>query len=61
MSFYFNDCPKCINGTIRKLKDQYGEYLSCVTCGYNKELGNVLTQTEIELEVKRRIRGKPKQ
>ena len=33
-------CPKC-HGDLSLQKDQYGRYLSCLQCGYLKELPEV--------------------
>lgn len=33
---YFRSCPRCKTGTIQLGSDFFGDYLSCVNCGFQK-------------------------
>jgi len=35
--YYLRNCPKC-DGDLYKDKDIYGEFLSCLQCGFLKDL-----------------------
>ena len=42
-------CPKC-HGDLYLQRDQYGRYMSCLQCGYLKELlGELLEETPEKL------------
>ena len=33
---YFRSCPRCKTGAIQLESDFFGDYLSCVNCGFQK-------------------------
>ncbi len=36
---YFKECPKC-HGDLIAGEDMHGRYLSCIQCGYLKDIPN---------------------
>lgn len=37
---FYRSCPHCIEGTLEVLDDNWGKYISCVNCGWQKQLVN---------------------
>ena len=35
--FWFKHCPRC-SGDLFKDNDQYGEFITCMQCGFNRDL-----------------------
>ncbi len=40
--FFLKQCPRC-NGDLATNSDQYGEFVSCMQCGYSKDIQAVST------------------
>ena len=40
--FFFKQCPRC-SGDLATDSDQYGEFVSCMQCGYSKDIQAVTT------------------
>ena len=34
----FKSCPRCVEGDVYRDRDEYGEYLDCVQCGWMFDL-----------------------
>jgi hypothetical protein len=34
---YFKACPKCHTGTVEHGSDNWGQYLQCLMCGYQRD------------------------
>ena len=41
---WFKACPKCRRGDIVLQRDFHGSYLSCMQCGFTKDLGEQASQ-----------------
>lgn len=39
---YTARCPKCITGSLNPGYDQYGKFVTCLNCGWQKDLPNTL-------------------
>ena len=40
--YFLKQCPRC-NGDLATDSDQYGEFVSCMQCGYSKDIQAVTT------------------
>ncbi|HJN87866.1 MAG: hypothetical protein QF714_08730 [Dehalococcoidia bacterium] len=38
--FWFRQCPRC-SGDIYVDRDQYGPYITCIQCGFSRDVPNV--------------------
>ncbi len=43
----FKGCPKC-HGDLYLSKDMYGKYISCLQCGYMKDLPTESKESAVE-------------
>lgn len=41
MMLYFRSCPRCKTGTIKFESDFFGNYLSCLNCGFQKNAASL--------------------
>lgn len=39
---YPASCPKCITGALNPGYDQYGKFIACLNCGWQKDLPNTV-------------------
>lgn len=39
---YPGSCPKCITGSLNPGYDQYGKFVTCLNCGWQKDLPNTI-------------------
>ena len=44
----FKGCPKC-HGDLYLNKDMYGKYISCLQCGYMKDLPRESKESAVEI------------
>ena len=50
--FWFKKCPRC-NGDLFHESDQYGDFVTCMQCGFTRDLGDrVADPGDISLEAK---------
>lgn len=49
-------CPRC-HGDLREGKDRYGEYLTCLQCGYHQSDGRDAKPSDLPLVTRR---GRPR-
>jgi hypothetical protein len=40
--FWFKKCPRC-SGDLYEEEDQYGSFVTCMQCGFSKDIHNKLT------------------
>ncbi|MBI4201020.1 MAG: hypothetical protein HY531_01870 [Chloroflexi bacterium] len=50
---YFKACPRC-HGDMHLSKDQYGQYLECIQCGYEAE-SQALSEMRKVLDASREV------
>ena len=47
-SIYLKQCPRC-RGDLSVKSDQYGDYISCLQCGYTAEIGDADKVAELSI------------
>ena len=51
-SIYLKGCPRCRGDLIVK-SDQYGDYISCLQCGYTADIGDAGKVAELRIRRRR--------
>lgn len=44
--FFLKQCPRC-NGDLSTDSDQYGEFVSCMQCGYCKDIQSMASASQV--------------
>jgi DNA-directed RNA polymerase subunit M/transcription elongation factor TFIIS len=54
----FKECPRC-QGDLYITEDGFGRYLSCLQCGYLRDLAQPLLDSQLDSQMKSRLDSAP--